>query len=263
MMPASNKTTIFIKSIFLFTAVLFSQSLPAAQTLPEFHAKYAVQKYGTKLAEAKYDLSHTDSGYKFTQNTELYGWARLFADDKISATSLIETSGNKLLLTRHRFLQTGSDEDENADISIQWNKSGNELTGKITGTVQGKKINLGTGTEIWDILSFQVPLMIEANKDKKEYPYKALLDGEIDTYNFVLASNDSVSFAGKQYRALQMVRTDPDKDRQLQIWLIPALHNIPVIVENYRDGELHSRLQLESLQFGNGNPLTEIDPDDF
>ena len=32
---------------------------------------------------------------------------------------------------------------------------------------------------------------------------------------------------------------------------------MPVIVENYRDGKEHSRMQLESLQFENKKPLVE------
>ena len=108
--------------------------------------------------------------------------------------------------------------------------------------------------------------MTEANKDIKEYPYKAILKGKIDTYNFILTSSKKISFAGKEYQALQMVRTDPHKNRQLHIWLLPELHNIPVIIENYRDGKEHSRMQLESLQFDNEKPLIEQaadDDDDF
>lgn len=240
---------------------LFSQTLLAARALPEFDARYAVQSHGMKLAEARYHLAYTDSGYKFTQHTGLYGFAKLFADDSISALSLVEVTDHHLLLTRHRFLQTGSDDNENQDFSIAWKQDNNTINGDISGSVQGKKIKLNTNTEIWDILSFQIPLMIEANGNKKTYPYKALLDGEIDTYEFVLTSTGKITFAGKDYTALQMVRTDPEKDRKLHIWLVPELHNIPVIVENYRDGKLHSRLQLESLQFNNDTPIAENDLD--
>ena len=62
-----------------------------------------------------------------------------------------------------------------------------------------------------------------------------------------------------------MVRTDPKRDRQLHIWLLPELHNIPVIVENYRDGKEHSRMQLESVKFNFDKPLVDDqdNKDDF
>jgi hypothetical protein len=54
-----------------------------------------------------------------------------------------------------------------------------------------------------------------------------------------------------------VVRSDPLKDRKLHIWLIPELNNIPFIVENYRDGKLHSSMQLESVKFDDSAPLKE------
>ena len=104
--------------------------------------------------------------------------------------------------------------------------------------------------------------MIEANENIKEYPYRAILKGEIDSYTFILTSSKKIIFADKEYKILQLVRTAPDKDRQLHIWLIPALNNIPVIIENYRDGKLHSRGQLESVSFNNETPYTDTDSDD-
>lgn len=245
------------KCTLLLSVLLFSHTLQAAHALPEFNAKYAVQRYGIKLAEANYQLSYTDRGYKFSQNTKLHGLASLFANDAISAVSYIDETGDNLLLTKHQYILTGSEKNQDEDINILWNTYKNTLKGEITGVVHGKKINLSTDTEIWEVLSFQIPLMIEASKDIKEYPYKAILDGEINTYNFVLTSIKNISFAGKEYQALQLVRTDPVKNRQLHIWLLPELHNIPVIVENYRDGKEHSRMQLENLQFDNEKPLVE------
>ncbi len=253
----SRPNVILLKLIVLFVSTLISHNLFAQHALPEFNARYAVQKFGIKLAEATYQLSYTDTGYKFSQNTNLYGIASAFASDTISAISLIDEIGDNLLLTKHSYRQTGREKNRDEDINIQWQTYKNTRKGKITGIVRSKEINLKTDTEIWEALSFQIPLMIEANKDIKEYPYKAILKGEIDTYNFVLTSIDKISFADKEYQALQMVRTDPHKNRQLHIWLVPALHNLPIIIENYRDGKEHSRAQLESVQFNNEKPLKD------
>ena len=179
----------------------------------------------------------------------------MLAKDTVSATSLIDEVGDNLLLTKHSYRQTGREKNKDEDINIQWQTYKNTRKGKITGIVRNKEINLKTNSEVWEALSFQIPLMIEANKDVKEYPYKAILKGEINTYNFVLTSTKKISFADKEYEALQMVRADPHRNRQLHIWLVPALHNIPIIIEYYRDGKKHSRAQLESVQFNNEKPI--------
>lgn len=240
----------------LFSQVSISQNLPdkaplSNHALPEFQAKYAIQYFGIKAAEAHYKLSHTDTGYKFTQKTKLSGLASMIANDTVSAVSIVDVIDDKLLLTKHTYIQTGKEKNRNEDLNIHWDTTVTPAIGKITGTARSKKVNLETDTAIWEVLSFQLPLMIEANKNTKNYLYKALLKGEIDTYNFVLTSSKKISFANKEYTALQMVRTDPHKNRQLHIWLLPDLHNIPILIENFRKGKVHSRVELESVQFNN------------
>jgi len=243
--------------MMLLVSALFSHTVFAEHALPEFSAHYAVEKFGIKLAEAHYQLAYTSTGYKFTQSTKLVGIASLLRDDTVSVVSYVDKVGDQLLLQKHRYIQTGEEKNKNEEFSIQWNTSDDKSRGRITGVVRSRNIDLETDGPIWDVLSFQIPLMIEARKDAKEYPYKALLDGEIDTYDFVLTSSKKIKFAGKEYEVLQLVRSDPKKDRQLHIWLAPALHNMPMIVENYRDGKEHSRMQIESVQFENEKPLVE------
>lgn len=252
------------KQSFLLVIALFNHNVLAGNDLPEFSANYAIKRFGIKLADANYQLSHTEKGYKITQNTQLAGIASMFRDDTVSAVSYINKDGDELLLQSHRYTLTGKEKNKDEDYKIQWDTSINPAKGKITGIAQSKKVDLNTDAAIWDALSFQVPLMIEANKNKKEYPYKAILKGEINTYHFKLKSNKQIIFADKEYLVLQMVRIDPKRDRQLHIWLAPELHNFPIIIENYRDGKIHSLMQLERLQFNKEKPLREqtMDSDD-
>ncbi len=246
-----------LKRLSLFIAALLYSGVLFAQALPEFHAKYAIQKYGMKVAEASYKLSHTDSGYKISQNTELDGFISMFADDTVSAVSYVDEVAGELLLQKHSYTQTGREKNRNEKFSIQWDTSTKPAKGKISGVIRSEKINLETTGPVWDVLSFQIPLMIDANEKTKHYPYKALLKGEINTYNFVFTSSKKITFAGKKYKLLQMVRTDPQKKRQLHIWIAPKLHNLPVIIESYRKGKEHSHMQLESIQFDDNPILSE------
>ena len=244
-------------------ALLFSHNAFAAHTLPEFTAKYAIEKFGIKLAEARYQLSHTETGYKFTQNTELYGFAVMFRDDSINAVSYVDDVNGTLLLKQHSYKQTGKEKNKDEDISIQWDTSNAALAGTITGMVRSKKIQHQVTTPVWEVLSFQLPLMIEADIEKKIYPYNAIIKGEVDTYNFALTSQEEIQFADQSYQTLHMLREDPNKDRQLHLWLAPDLHNIPMVIENYRDGKKHSRMRLESVQFNDGKTLSEMEVENF
>lgn len=256
-MTGQLKHLLIALSFSIIPQYAISGEEPIEHALPEFEAQYAVQKLGIKLAEAVYRLLYTDSGYQFTQNTTLYGAATLLGDDTVSAVSYVDQVRGNLLLKQHTYTQTGREKNKDEDIEIKWQTYKNTLKGDITGIVRSKPIALKTNSEIWDVLSFQIPLMIEADITTREYPYQAILKGEIDTYNFVLTESKKVTYADREYTALHLVRTDPKRDRQLHIWLIPELHNIPVIVENIRDGKQHSRMQLESVRFDLEQPLTD------
>lgn len=243
-------------SIILINS-LISFNVFAAHTLPEFSARYAVKKFGIKLAEAHYQLHYTKTGYRFNQNTDLYGIAVYFSNYAVAAVSQIDEDGDRLLLRKHTYILSGSDDDRNEDIDILWQTPENTLDGAVSGIVRGEKIELSTDSEIWDLLSFQIPLMIEANKEVKEYTYRALLVGEINTYTFELTEIKKVTFNDKEYDALRMVCVDPDRDREFHIWLLPELHNIPVLIEDYRDGSRRYSGQLESVSFNNGKPYID------
>ncbi len=253
----TNNKISFLIRILILSITLFSHNSYASRSLPEFSAKYAIQKFNVKLAEAHYQLSYTDKGYKFTQNTKLFGVASMFAKDTVSAVSYIDKVRSNLLLSKYSYIQTGREKNKDEDIEILWNTYKNTLKGRITGVARSEKIDLRINQEIWDALSFQIPLMIEANEEVKEYPYKAFIGGEINDYNFVLTSSKKITFADRDYKAIQLVRTDPNRNRQLHIWLIPALNNIPVTIENYRDGKEHSRMQLESVSFNHNKPYID------
>lgn len=250
------------------TIFLYSHTALATQTLPKFNATYSVEKYGIKVAEAHYQLSYTQTGYKFEQNTKLHGLASLFSNDTVSATSFIDNIDGNLLLTNHKYIQTGKEKNRNEAFEIDWKINKSSLKGEISGIVRNKKIDLQTNSKIWEAFSFQIPLMIEADINTKEYPYKAILKGEINTYNFTLQSTKKVSYAGNDYQALQLVREDIKRKKQLHIWLIPELNNIPIAIETYRKGKEDTRMQLESVQFNNDKALIAItinpeDDDDF
>ena len=66
----TNKQTFRLLPLLIIFITLFAHNVFAAHALPEFNAKYAIKKYGIKLAEAHYLLTYTDKGYKFTQDTK-------------------------------------------------------------------------------------------------------------------------------------------------------------------------------------------------
>lgn len=250
------RSFVLLRTYLVLAGLLLAGPVLATDKLPAFTAVYGVEKYGVKLAEATYTLEHTDKGYRFRQKSELHGLASMFASDTIAATSVVNDVGDRLLLKRHRYTQTGREKNRNESFHIIWKNRGETLSGHIEGTVRSKPVDLKVEKPVWDMLSFQIPLMLDASRDKKQYPYYALLKGELDTYFFDLVAIEQIELGNKSYEALKLVRVNNEKKRELRLWLIPELNNIPAIVENMRDGKQHSYMSLESLNMDGRNVLT-------
>jgi len=253
--------------LFLFFVVFLAIFLASIENsfadhkrfaLPEFTADYAITKFGIKLADANYRLRHTEHGYHISQHTKLHGVAALFRKDKVDANSTIEIIDGQLRLQSFNYVQTGKEKNRNENLTFSYKKSKEETSTKITGISRSEPVSIQTNETVWDILSFQIPLMIEANANKKHYPYTAVISGELDEYLFNLNATKTHEFAGKKYTLLELVRTNTANNRALHIWLAPKLHNLPVIVENFRDGKLDSRMQLERVQFDKNKSLQAI-----
>jgi hypothetical protein len=259
--PRSIFRIVLAAALFTINIPAFADNTDTTRKLPEFKAVYTISKYGIDIAEATYKLKHTDKGYKFTQHTKLIGIASLLRNDTVSASSDISQTSNGLLLTQFKYVQTGEEKNRNEDFTINWQRSNQELNGEIKGVVRGKPIDLKVKQPVWEALSFQIPMMLEANEKTAEYRYYALLTGELDTYFFKLTTSKTLSFAGKKYHALELVRKDPKKDRELRIWIIPELHNIPAVVENMRDGKQFSLMEIKSVKFDHDTLLSNADQD--
>ncbi len=242
-----------------FTLLLFSSACgatPINHVLPKFTARYAITKYDIKLAEAVYVLRYTRTGYIISQHTRLSGIAALFRNDKINAYSIIDKVNGQLRLQKFSYQQTGKKKNRDENILLSYNKKNNAEITTITGLSRNTPVAINTTGAVWDILSFQVPLMAEVTATKTRYPYMAVINGKLNQYTFNLTNKKKYDFANKSYQLLEMVRNNHEKTRALHIWLAPKLHNLPVVVENYRGGSLNSRMQLESVQFNNSPPLT-------
>lgn len=247
----------------LASASLQSEAISNHPSLPDFDARYAVQKYGLKLATATYTLHRNENTYHIAQHTELYGVAALFRNDTVRASSHVTLYKGQPRLQDFTYIQTGKEKNRDEELHFSYPDNPPDTT-LIKGVSRSQPINVKTQGAVWDILSFQIPLMMEARPDIKTYPYKAIINGELDQYTFNLVSTGSFQFADRDYQTLEVVRNDPVKNRQLHIWLAPELHNLPVIIENYRDGELHSRMQLEQVQFDHQPVMQDnLDEADF
>jgi hypothetical protein len=260
----SRSTYFFRIAIIQFAASLLlalSPFIATARDLPhEFEAVYTLEIYNTVLARANYRLKHTDNGLFMEQSTRPVGLAALLRDDEINVRSDMIIDNNRILLVSYDYRHTGDDKDRDVNFKINWQTDDNNTAnGKATGVYEGEKVLLDVDQPVWDPLSIQVPLMLDAGKNLPPHQHGMFLKGEFKYYRFENQGNDNVSFNDREYKAIKIAGKETKRDRAMYAWLVPELHYLPVKIEQWKEGKLKSTVRLESATFGNSTGSLSVD----
>jgi hypothetical protein len=258
------KTAIIKHVIALAIALL--PAVSSARDLPhEFSAVYTLEMFNTTLARATYTLKHTENGLFMEQSTRPVGLIALLRDDKIDVRSEMVINDGQILLVSYDYKHTGDDKDRDVNFDIKWHPvENNTLNGTATGIYEGHEVDLDISQPVWDPLSIQVPLMIDADKNMPPHEHGMFLKGEFKFYLFENLGKEDVIFNEKEYTAIKIVGKETKRDRAMYAWLVPDLHYLPVKIEQWKNGELKSTVRLESAHFtGIGTADTENEEDNF
>ena len=245
----SNLATLKAQLLLLILFVLVPDSAMTGELPREFSANYALQMYGTTLARALYTLEHTENGLAMTQSTRPIGLLSLLRNEKIDVRSDMVFENGKLLLVSYDYRHTGDNKDRDVRFKIDWQNHEQDLVGTATGVYEGRNVNLKIDQPVWDPLSIQVPIMIDAAKKFTPHQHGLFMKGEFRHYLFENHGTETVKFNGRQLDALKIAGREINRDRAMYVWMAPELHNIPIIIEQWKNGELKSTVILESVTF--------------
>jgi len=240
--------------LFLLLVLVLAPSSAMTKELPhEFSANYALQMHGTTLARAVYTLEHTENGLSMTQSTRPIGLVALLRDEKIDVRSDLVVENGKLLLVSYDYRHTGDNRDRDVRFKINWQNHEQDIVGIATGVYEGRNIRLETDQPVWDPLSIQVPIMINAAEQSPTHQYGLFMKGELKHYQFENHGIEPVQFNGGQLDALKIAGRESKRNRAMYVWIAPELHNIPIKIEQWKNGELKSTVLLESVTFDTNN----------
>ena len=256
---ASNAVTFLLISFFMPATTL-------AQELPQkFEANYTLEMYGITLAEATHKLEQTDKGLSMSVNTRPVGLLAFLYDGHIDIRSEIEKDNGQLLLVNHDYShkENNGDSDDSEDSNddekpdnttvrykIDWvNNQKKGPAGNVTGTYKGETININSDQPVWDPLSIQALIIINADKESESQKHGLLMKGELKHYILENQGKEKIRLNGTNMTALKTFIKEADRDRVIYVWMLPEYHNIPVKYEHWKNGELKTTILLQSVTF--------------
>ncbi|MGB5278234.1 MAG: DUF3108 domain-containing protein [Gammaproteobacteria bacterium] len=254
--------------IITLTAFLTPVSSASLELPHEFSAKYALEMFGTIMARARYTLEHTENGLSMTQSTRPAGLVALLRDDKIDVRSDMIIRNGQILLVKYDYKHTGDDKDRDVNFRIDWQPDTERgLVGKAIGVYEGKNVDIDIDTPVWDPLSIQVPIMIDTDKHLPPHEHGLFMKGEFKHYVFENHGSEKIVSNGKQFDAIKIAGKETKRDRAMYVWLVPELHNLPIKIEQWKEGQLKSTVHLEKVSFNEGDETRTLnfsdDPADY
>ena len=240
---------------------LFSP-LQALAFPPDFNAIYQVESHGLVAAQATYKLTHEGQELNFSQHSKAVGFAALFRTDTLIDNSLMSLHDDQLLLKEYSYVQRSHNKDIDIHLAIDWNQSTKDkLHGEISGMSSGAIISSTVNHPVWDTLSFQIPMMMQAPKSPDEQLHAILVKGEIKNYSFISHGEEMIDVAGNTIKTIKIEKNSGNSDRPFYFWMAPELYNLPVKMEKWKNGKPHITMSLYQARFP-ANDKLRFDADD-
>lgn len=257
--PARLFTTSFavlavLQVIFIAPAAALANKLPN-----RFEANYTLEMYGITLAEATHKLKHTDNGLSMEVNTRPVGLLAFLYDGHIDIHSDIAIDNGQLLLVNHDYTHT--DDSKDTIVRYEISRIGNDQKKPkeiVTGKYKGEQITINSDKPVWDPLSIQALIIINADKETASYEHGLLMKGELKHYTFENLGREKIKLNGSDITALKTVVKEAEKDRVIYVWMLPEYYNIPVKYEHWKDGDLRSTLLLQNVTFENNGKINTL-----
>ena len=245
-------------------AFLFTPAAVLANDLPhKFVANYTLEMFGITLAKATHKLEQTEKGLSMEVNTYPVGLLAFLYDGHVDIHSDIAIDNGQLLLVNHDYTHSEDEEKTTVRYEIDWlNNQKKGPAGNVKGIYKGEALNISSDEPVWDPLSIQALIIINADKESASYEHGLLMKGELKHYVFENLGKETLKLNGTDMTALKTLVKEADRDRFIFVWMLPEYHNIPVKYEHWKDGDLKMTLRLQSVTFvndGKTNTLTLMD----
>lgn len=209
-----------------------------AEPLVAFDAQLQVTRYGMIDISAEGSLSLQQSGaneWHYQLRAETRGvylredsWVNL--DDQ-RLQSLRYSADTKVLWSRER-------------KRLNFNRESN----RVTGEVDGERINEAIHNEVYDALGYQLELQQRLKAGERELAFEVFRDDEIDDFAFRVVGEERLRVAGGYVDTLIIDQTAPLRRKERKrIWIAPGLGYVPMRFTREEDGKLREEFRVTGL----------------
>jgi len=232
-----------VTASLLILLLILPDPAHCADNLPgDFVASYSLHSMGTRFAAMKRSFSRLDNDeFLYQSETSTVGLLALFRKDHIIEKSTWHFSGGQLQPLLYSYEHTGGKKDRDVNVKFDWS------TRRITNSINGSSWQMPIQAYIMDKLLYQLAIMYDLEKGRKDISYVIADGGKIKQYDFELVGEERLQTPIGEFSTLKLSRHKPNSRRKTVIWCARELGYMPVKVENIENNGRETMAIIEGL----------------
>ena len=234
--------------MFLLVIVLISAMIPTslAEAVssgpinPEpYTAVYSVSYRGLHAGLIHFELKSGEPGmYVYESNVEPSFLARLVVSSNAVERSVMQIDGNGVQ-PLYWFLDDGkAGREDDGVLEFAWEKE------RISGEVEGERVELPTQPGLQDRLSIHIEVMTALLRDREPGTIPMISKDKIKPYSYTRAGTGRITTEAGEFQTVLYESTRPGSSRLSRIWHAPSLGYIAVRAEQIRKGKVETVMEL-------------------
>ena len=234
--------------ITVFLALLPAAAVHAdGAVLAPYKADYSLALRGISVGESRVTLAPDGDGkYLYTADARTTGLGALLKSGfKTSQESHLELVDGHLQPLRYDYRQQDGDDKQSESIVFDWGKH----LAQTNEDGRQKTSQLRAGT--YDVFLIQLALAMDVESGALAHKYTLLDHGETADYSSSRLPDQKMHVDKTELDTVALKLHSDAKGRTISVWLAPALHYLPVKIEQDKPA---MTLTLDDISFGDGAP---------
>jgi hypothetical protein len=226
-METTMRTRYTLVLAALLTLVVRGAAWGDDAVLLPYHADYSLALHGVSAGISRFSLVKTGDGrYTYSSSAHTTGLLGLIKPHySVTQTSRFALADGRPQALEYSYDQSDGNDKSTETIHFDWSQA------YAQGLDDGRKHRYALSPGMGDVFLIQLMLATDAAAGKLADQYVILDHSEASAYTLQKLPGEKVEVSGNNVDTLALALHNAKKGRTITVWLAPALHYLPVRIE--------------------------------
>ena len=236
-------------SVAAVTGILLGGTGPAVADVDPairlYEAVYQIVYHGQIVGRSEFSLRYDEQGerYRFSSDSRFRGLLRFISPKPLIERSEFLSAAGKITPLEFWFEDGSRRGRDNVHIAFDWSE------GVATATSEEQENQYLITQDTLDPGALQVQVMLDMARSASLGSYTLINGNGLRTYSYAAEADELTQTPLGEFSTHAFAQERVGSSRKILIWAAPKLHQLPVRIEQKRDGKTRVVFLLESVDW--------------